>query len=251
MLLLLLLVTCGEMPRAEPGTAPGPPANGPVAVAEAFPPPAGAVRTPPDGFGAWLGTLELAPADEPVRTHNGAVVAHHARVVRLPLVPGDLQQCADSAIRLRAEWLRIQGDEVSFHATSGDPMPWSRWEGGERPYESDNRLHWRPGTKGGWEAYLAAVFTWAGTRSLVLDTVEADTPRPGDLLVDPGSPGHAVVLLDVAERDDELLLLVGEGFMPAQSFHVELGPVDGWWLWDDGLALPHWSFEASQLRRWR
>jgi hypothetical protein len=241
-MLLLLLLACAET---------RPPTDAPVLLAEAFPPPAGAVRVESGAFGAWLGTLELAPADEPVRTHSGAVVAHRARVVRLLLVPGDLQQCADSAIRLRAEWLEQQDAEITFHATSGDPMPWSRWEGGERPYESDNRLHWRPGTQGGWEAYLAAVFTWAGTRSLTFDTVAADEPSPGDLLVDPGSPGHAVVLLDVAKRDGELLLLVGEGFMPAQSFHVELGPVDGWWRWEDGLALPHWSFEGTQLRRWR
>jgi len=239
MLLFLLLATFGA-------TA----GDGPVHITDAFPPPDGAERVPGDAFGAWLGTLELAPVDEPVRTWNGALVSHEARVVRLPLVPGDLQQCADSAIRLRAEWLKAQGGEISFHATSGDPIPWSRWQGGERPYESENRLHWRPGTQGGWEAYLAAVFTWAGTRSLALDTRPTDAPRPGHLLVDPGSPGHAVVLLDVAERDGEVLLLVGEGFMPAQSFHVELGPIEGWWPWEDGLVLPHWSFEATQLRQW-
>ena len=35
-------------------------------------------------------------------------------------------------------------------------------------------------------------------------------------------------LMDVA-RGEELLVLLGEGYMPAQEFHVELGPEDGWW----------------------
>jgi hypothetical protein len=94
---------------------------------------------------------------------------------------------------------------------------------------------------------------WAGTRSLVAyDTVAAEgAPSPGDLLVEGGSPGHAVVLLDVARTADATYVLVGEGFMPAQDFHVELGPHGGWWRWDDGVELPHWTLEGSGLRRWR
>jgi hypothetical protein len=217
----------------------------------AFPPPAGAERVDGGDFGAWLGALALADAGEPVRTFDGREVGHDARVIALPLVSGDLQQCADSAIRLRAEWLRETGGEVMYHATSGDPIPWSRWAGGERPYAEGNALAWTAGGDGSWEGYLRAVFMYAGTRSLALDTDPAADPRPGDLLVQPGSPGHAVVLLDVARGADALYVLVGEGYMPAQSFHVELGPEGGWWRWQDGVALPHWTLPASGLRRWK
>ncbi len=227
----------------------------PVAQAEivrdVFPPPSGYERVQADAFGAWLGQRPLRAADVPVRTHDGRVVSHRARVIELDVVPGDLQQCADTAIRLRAEWLRETGGEIVFHATSGDPMPWARWQAGERPVERDNRLEWVPGSAGGWESYLAKVFTWAGTRSLAYDTVAVTDPRPGDVLVQPGSPGHAVMLLDVARRGDELVVLVGEGFMPAQDAHVELGPNSGWWPWDDGVALEHWPLPASGLRRFR
>ncbi len=75
-------------------------------------------------------------------------------------------------------------------------------------------------------------------------------PRAGDVLVRGGFPGHAVLLLDVATRGDETFVLVGEGYMPAQSFHVELGPVDGWWAWDDGVDLGHWDLRGGTLRRW-
>lgn len=217
----------------------------------AFPPPTGAERVEADAFGTWLRARTVASADRPVRTHDGRIVGHAARVIELPVVRGDLQQCADSAIRLRAEWRKERGEPVMFHATSGDPIPWSRWQAGERPYEDGGRLKWRPGTKGEWSAYLQHVFTWAGTLSLhAYDTEAAEgTPVPGDLMVDPGSPGHAVVLLDVARRGDETYVLVGEGFMPAQDFHVELGPHDGWWRWGDRLDLPHWSLPVSSHRR--
>jgi hypothetical protein len=221
-------------------------------VGEAFPPPDGASRVEVTGFGATLRQLEVRDADVPVRTHDGRRVPHRARVVELPMVRGDLQQCADSVIRLRASWLKDTGQPVMFHATSGDPIPWARWVAGERPYAEGRGLRWRKGTTGGWESYLRAVFTWAGTLSLeAYDTIPAtDAPRPGDLLVKGGSPGHAVVLLDVARHDDgRTWVLVGEGYMPAQDFHVELGPAAGWWPWDGGVTLDHWDLHGPQVHR--
>jgi hypothetical protein len=231
--------------------AAAPQGSGTQRIADAFPPPSGAERLPRDAFGDWLADLPVVDPSVPVRTYSGAVVGHRARVVDLPMVPGDLQQCADSAIRLRAEWLRSIGGEVAFHATSGDILPWSRWQRGERPVDAGGRIQWRRGTKGGWDEYLARVFTWAGTRSLALDTTAASEPRAGDLLVVPGSPGHAVVLMDVAKRGGETLVLIGEGYMPAQSFHVEIGPEGGWWVFEDVIDLGHITMPVSGLRRWR
>ena len=223
----------------------------PPTVHQGFPPPYGATRVDGGGFGTYLGGLRLAPRDQPVRTHDGRVVHHHARVVELPLVRGDLQQCADTAIRLRAEWLRDAGQPVMFHATSGDPIPWDRVQGGETPYAVGNGLAWKAGG-GDWDSYLRKVFMWAGSESLQAhDTVPATTPQPGDLLVQGGFPGHVVVLLDVATRGDDTWVLLGEGFMPAQDFHVELGPHGGWWRWSSAMDLPSWSFPEGSLRRFR
>ncbi len=223
-----------------------------VPLTEVFPVPDGFTRVPTDAFGTWLGGLPVEPADRPVRTHDGRVVRHPARVVPLPMVRGDLQQCADSALRLRAEYQRQHGQPVSFHATSGDEMAWATWAAGQRPVVQGNSLSWVPGGDRSWEGYLRALFTYAGTASLAVhDTLQVNRPRAGDVLVEGGFPGHAVVLLDVVERDGELRVLIGEGFMPAQDFHVELGPLDGWWAWDDGIDLPHWPLEQEHLRRWR
>jgi hypothetical protein len=216
----------------------------------AYPPPEGAVRVPADGFGVWLRGLLLADPAEPVRTYRGDPVPGPFHVVVLPLVPGDLQQCADSAIRLRAEWERAAGLPVSFHSTSGDPMPWARYQRGERAWVDGRHLAWRQGEPATWEEYLAAVFTWAGTRSLALDTDLAPSPAPGVLLVLPGSPGHAMVVLDVATRGDETFVLVGQGYMPAQDFHLVRGPEAGWWRWSVPMTVGPWTFPAEGLRVW-
>jgi len=226
----------------------------PATVADAFPPPPGAERATATGFGASLRALTVREAGVPVRTFDGRVVGHHARVIELPLVKGDLQQCADSALRLRAEYLRDHDLPVVFHATSGDAMPWARYRDGERARAEGRGLVWGPAEPASWDRYLRDLFTWAGTRSLqAYDTLPDDHPDPGDVLVEGGSPGHAVVLLDVARRGDTTWLLLGEGFMPAQDFHVELGPDAGWWRWDpqEGVTLPAWRFGPTALRAWR
>ena len=219
-------------------------------LTEVFRPPRAFRPVPVDAFGAWLRNRTVLPASRGVTTHDGHPVRHRARVIDMPLVPGDLQQCADSVIRLRAEWLLETGAPVSFHATSGDPLPWAKWQAGERPVEKNNKIAWVAGTEGGWDRYLAKVFNWAGTRSLhAYDTVPAgDPPQVGDVLVAPGSPGHAVILLDVAQNGNDFVVLVGEGFMPAQDFHVELGPRDGWWTWGPGVVLDHWDLSVDPAK---
>lgn len=227
-------------------------------ILEAYPPPAGSTLSEPDRYGAWLQQLQLLDEHAPILTHDGREVHHNGRPIDLDMVRGDLQQCADSAIRLRAEWLRetkAPVDQLMFYATSGDPLPWSRFLQGERPYVEDNRIKWRSGESRNpsWNSWLRAVFTWAGTRSLAAyETRPVESPQPGDMLVEPGSPGHAVVILNVATRGESTFLLLGEGYMPAQQFHVEHGPHNGWWEWRSaGLRLPAFYMPESSLRRWK
>ena len=76
------------------------------------------------------------------------------------------------------------GKSPSFHATSGDPMPWKRFVNGEKPYEKDGRIAWSDGSSKKWEDYLARVFIWAGTYSLqAYDTKPVAEPRSGDVMV--------------------------------------------------------------------
>lgn len=238
---------------------------------ERFPSPPGFNRVAVESgsFGAFLRTLPLLPPGTPVRSYAGdTIAAPAAAVAALDVGKNDLQQCADSAIRLYAEWRFASGrvEELSFHATSGDPLPWNRWRRGERPSVVGQHVRWTQrappdDSAASFRAWLDAVFTWAGSRSLARDTIPVAGPlRPGDLLVAPGSPGHVLVVLDVAERSPslpggtpELRLLVGQGYMPAQSFHV-VDTGQGAWLVpapDGSVSVPTWPspFALSSARR--
>lgn len=235
-------------------------------VHERFPPPAGftSVVVEAGSFGASLQALPLMPPGTPVKTFSGGLA--HApwakAVVDLSVGERDLQQCADSAIRLRAGWLRQTGktSALSFHATSGDVIPYARYAAGERAFAKGRGLAWRSGaataaTAGDdavFAAWLETVFLYAGSLSLAKDTVAVTGPiAPGDLLVLGGSPGHVLVVMDVARSTDgRERWLIGQGFMPAQSFHVI-----GWVAPDaDGaLTVPSWSkpFPTSSRRRFK
>lgn len=238
------------------------PAASAETLAEAFPPPPGAVRATADAFGAWLRELPLHEAGREVRTYDGRTVdIVAARVVDMPVGTRDLQQCADSALRLRATWERAVGRSPAFHYTSGDLSPWSAWSAGTRPKVVGNAVTFVPGaakpdaSDAAFEAWMMNLFMYAGTRSLPRDTVAVEAPggaRPGDIVVEPGSPGHAVVLLDVATHGARTFVLVGQGYMPAMDFHVLAGPASGWFP-VEGERLPSYPLSVpwSGLRRWK
>ena len=225
------------------------------------------VAVAPNSFGAFLRRLPLLPPGAPVRAFDGRVLGTpHAAVVDLDVGAGDLQQCADSALRLQAEFRWAQGtqQQLGFHATSGDLLPFARYAAGERIAVRGNKVSWRPAAGGAgqgakdrdtWRRYLDDVFMYAGSISLAKDTVAvAGDVQPGDLFIVGGSPGHVLVVLDVAVRDQERRLLIGEGFMPAQSFHVVPAPSGEPWVTPapgGAVQVPTWSapFPRSALRR--
>lgn len=241
------------------------------ALDQRFAPPAGFTRVPLDqrSFGAWLRRLPLAPAGTSVVSYRGDLVlpAEHdnlAAVVAIDIGRADLQQCADSVIRLHAEWLYAQGRrDMSYRAASGGDMPFARWARGERMKPEGSTFAWTVAGRAdaghaSFRRWLDAVFTWANTGSLARDTepVAPEDLRPGDFVVQPGAPGHSVLVLDLARAaDGRRALLLGQGFMPAQSFHV-LRPGRGegpWFVVEPGataLRTPFWApFPWKTLRR--
>jgi len=197
-----------------------------------------------------------------VRTHDGDVIqAPAAAVIAMDVGERNLQQCADTAIRLHAEYLLAteREGEIAYHYTSGDRVAWEDWVDGERMVVSGGEVERRRGSRrarsrASFRRYLDNIFMYAGTRSLRLDgepLEDGDLVRPGDVFVQGGSPGHAVVVLDVAENAaGERLALLGQGFMPAQELHVLLSSrdevVEGVWF-----PLPSSDDESLQTPSWR
>lgn len=236
-------------------------------------PPPGFQRVPaePASFATWLRGLPLRPAGTPVRYHDGRTKRNQAgafAVIDLDVGTADLQQCADAVIRLRAEYLRVRGreDEIAFDFTNGARATWREWSAGARPAGRDRHVSMAPGRAPGddsyasFRRYLDVVFTYAGTISLRRELAPVADPAlvaPGDVFIQAGSPGHAVIVLDLAENArGERVFLLAQGFMPAQDVHVLVNPAAGgspWYAVAPGGALvtPEWTFSWADLRRFR
>lgn len=265
----------GALPKRRPNPSGAPEFFEPVAsLGERISAPPGFTRVSVQSasFGEWLRSLPLSKSDSPVLTFRGDVLlpAGHenvAAVVSIDIGSDDLQQCADSVIRLHAEWKWAAGArDMSYKAAAGTAMPYARWMQGERIVQEGNSIRWKPGSKpdpqGGDHAsfrrYLDNVFTWANTGALSTQAskIKLEQLRPGDFFILPGSPGHVVLVLDMAQNEaGKKVVLLGQGFMPAQSFHVlrpsrseiwfEIDPAAG------GVQTPFWPapFPWDSLRR--
>ncbi len=190
----------------------------------------------------------------------------HAAVFDIDVEKRDLQQCADAVMRLRAEWLwsASQKARIAFDYTGGGRVSYSRFASGARP--SKDGKHWRQQAKAdnsyaGFRRYLTNVFIYAGTYSLSreLKSVPGGViPKIGDVIIEGGFPGHAVLVVDMAENPTtgETRFLLAQSYMPAQDIHVLKNPAarDGspWYAapvhWP--LPTPEWTFEAGSLKRW-
>jgi hypothetical protein len=178
----------------------------------------------------------------------------------------DLQQCADAVIRLRAEYLFAGPcqDEIRFNFTSGDTAKWKEWRDGVRPVIAGNSVSWekRATADGGYanfRSYLETVFTYAGSASLERElspVAEPEDVNPGDVFIQGGFPGHAVLVVDVAENDSgDRVFLLAQSYMPAQDIHIlrSFERISPWYRAQRSGALqtPEWDFDYDDLRRFR
>ena len=238
-------------------------------IASRIAPPDGYRRTPvaSGSFAQWLRHLPLKPEGAPVLLYDGRGKANqdvHAAVVDIDVGRRDLQQCADAVMRLKAEYLfsKERFADIHFRFTSGDEAPFARWRGGFRPTIRGNRVDWsRRGSVdpsyANFRKYLETVFAYAGTLSLSRELPArgiADM-QAGDVFIQGGSPGHAVIIVDMAQDETGgRVFLLAQSYMPAQDVHVLKNPVDKrlspWFAIPRGetLRTPEWTFRRSDLK---
>ncbi|MEK7257723.1 MAG: DUF4846 domain-containing protein, partial [Bacteroidota bacterium] len=224
---------------------------------------------PANSFAAYLQNLPLKPAGAPVLLFNGEKKARqdvHAAVIDLDVGEENLQQCADAVMRLRAEHLFQQGrfEEIHFNFTNGFRADYTKWRQGWRILVTGNRSEWQRTAQpsNSYEAfreYLKLVFTYAGTLSLSkeMKQVAVENLQVGDVFIQGGSPGHAVIVVDVAAHpaSGKKVFLLAQSYMPAQEMHVlknQSEPaLNPWYELDFGETLntPEWSFSRKDLKR--
>ncbi|MEL6922398.1 MAG: DUF4846 domain-containing protein, partial [Bacteroidota bacterium] len=72
-----------------------------------------------------------------------------------------------------------------------------------------------------------------------------------------GFPGHAVIVVDMAENEaGEKLFLLAQSYMPAQDMHILKNPKNAtaspWYALKDlsaELPTPEWNFSIADLHR--
>jgi len=239
----------------------------------AIPPPPGYHRIPaPDPFSSWLRTIPLKK-DRTVYLYDGSRKYNQtAQFAVLDISVGrqDLQQCADAVMRLRAEYLYARKDynAICFYTQQGIRLNFLDWTKGQRFRLSSDRLiaYIHPGSnkpcedRACFDEYLLTVFSYCGTLSLERQLTPVSRfwdILPGDVLIKGGSPGHAMLVIDMAEdAAGNKVYLLAQSYMPAQDIHVVVNPVEEkqspWYsIRDDThIITPEWTFYTSQLRRW-
>jgi hypothetical protein len=267
-LLILIAVNSHSEPESYPWLGEREPQ---ATIATEIPPPKGyeRVAVEANSFAHWLRHLPLKKGDTPVYLYNGKKKMNqnaHCAVVDIDTGTRDLQQCADAIIRLRAEYLYSRGlyASIHFNFTSGDEASFTQWAAGYRPKVNGNKVHWvkKAGADSSYEnlqRYLTTVSVYAGTYSLSKELKprkDIQEMRIGDVFIEPGFPGHAVIVVDMAEnkRYDRKVFLLAQSFMPAQDIHVLKNPDNvGLSPWYDlafgrTLRTPEWRFKDSDLR---
>jgi hypothetical protein len=234
-------------------------------------PPEGYQRlpVPPRSFENWLRHLPLKSENAPVLLYDGRRKGNqsaHVAVVDIDVGSRDLQQCADAAIRLRAEYLfSIHAfDDIHFKFTSGHTASYPRWIRGARPVVNGNEVRWTQthsadSSYAAFRRYLDTVFMYAGSYSLSreLESVGIRNMTIGDVFIQGGFPGHAVIVVDMAvsSAGRDTLFLLAQSYMPAQEIHIlnnhENPDRTPWYSTRFGevLKTPEWTFTRRQLKR--
>ncbi|PZR28126.1 MAG: hypothetical protein DI535_08195 [Citrobacter freundii] len=254
----IISIQCSQM-----AIAPG------YATAGQIPPPAGFTRinADEDSYPQWLRQIKLK-TDNTVYLYNGAAKRYQGAqyaVLDISVDKKNLQQCADAAIRLYAEYLYSRGqyNKISFNATDGTKMDYESWREGYRFVLNKTRLQKVKttavsDTRKSFDQYLETVFSYAGTLSLSRELKKVHNLsriKPGDMFVKGGSPGHAVIVMDVAVNPSgQKMFMLAQSYMPAQDIHILKNPENNTAWYDlnfgDQLQTPEWVFAGNTLYSW-
>lgn len=221
-------------------------------------------------FAVYLRSLPLDTLDDVVHLYNGERKGNQNAqyaVIKMDVGERDLQQCADAVMRLRAEqWYQAgQYDRIKFMFTNGDWVDFVKYAEGFRPKISGNKITWSKSHAESYSyttfrVYMDLVFTYAGTLSLSrqLEPVpDFNDMAIGDVIIIGGSPGHAVIIVDMAIEvaTNKKVFMIAQSYMPAQEIHILKNPINSalspWYEIPDGerITTPEYLFTKQNLMR--
>lgn len=246
--------------------------NSGMTIQDRINPPEEYIRTKEkkDSLGYFLRSYHLKPADAPLMLYDGTEKSNqsdHVGILDLDLSDRDLQQCADSVMRIYGEyfWNTKQYNRIKFHFTGGNNFlaEYTKWREGYRIQVNGENVSYQKikGYDDSYECYrqfMELIFAYAGTISLETESVPIDNKeiQIGDIFLKAGSPGHVVMVVDMCKnKKGEKAFLIAQGYMPAQDFHLlknNLHQADPWYYEKELMYpfyTPQYTFEEGSLRR--
>lgn len=221
-----------------------------------------------NSFEYYLRHLPLKPDSSQVLYFDGRSKYNnniYLAVIDKPIGKYDLHQCADAVMHLYADylWRNKSYNKIHFNLTNGFEVDYKSWKSGKRVNVEGNKTAWinaksPSNTYQNFWAYLEFIFMYAGTASLSkeLKTVKWYDLKIGDILIQGGFPGHAVIAVDMAinKTTQEKIYMLAQSFMPAQETQILCNPKlthSPWYSTRDSLVIstPEWEFNGSDLMR--
>lgn len=187
-------------------------------------------------------------------------------VIDMEIGSKNLQQCADAIIRLRSEFLFSQKkfNMIHFNYTNGFRVDYTRWMKGDRIKVTGNKCEWihtsdYDNSYSTFRKYLDNIFMYAGTLSLSAEMkkINYQDLKPGDVLIQGGSPGHAVIVVDMAihSNSGKKIYMLAQSFMPAQEIQILCNPEifnSPWYELnnnEENIITPEWTFTKNDAKR--
>ncbi len=189
-------------------------------------------------------------------------------VLKIDVGNQNLQQCADAAMRIWAEFLYYKQDyeAIHFNFTSGDNADYISWREGYRYLLNGNQVtrvkkEEYDDSYLNFRKYLDIVFMYAGSYSIDKELMQVDSVeniKISDVLIKGGSPGHVMIVMDIAkhEKTGEIIFLLAQSAIPAQSVHIVINEQDEylspWYSLDSlnpSIQIQEWTFTEKSLKR--
>jgi len=230
------------------------------------------IKDDSNSFTTYLRNLPMKPHGTEVMYYDGTFKPNYNvydAVIDLKIGKRDLHQCADAVMRLWAEylWTNKRYDDIHFNFTNGFRVDYSKWMQGYRIAIEGSKTSWIKRTspsntyKDFWK-YMEIVFGYAGTLSLSkeLISVPKNDMKIGDVFIWGGSPGHAILVTDMAinPKTKEKVFLLSQSYMPAQETQILKNPnntnLSPWYSLSDlktELKTPEWNFYVNHLKRFQ
>ena len=228
------------------------------------------IKAKKGSFEAFLRNYKLKPDGSPVLLYDGREKwnqSAHIAVFKLPIENEDLQQCADSIMRVYGEYYygKKAYDKITFLLGNGFIADFDKWRRGYSISVSGNKIAWVYSSKNdssydSFKRSMRIVFAYSGTLNMDYSSkkIKLSEARVGDIFVKGGSPGHVVMIADICKnKKGKKAYLLAQGYLPAQEFQLLKNPLheDDPWYYEEEikypLRTPEYSFDKGSLRRYK